>query len=74
MTDDRDFISRRGTPNSNRSRWLRDGQRTVSRRPSTVAQSCARLRHYLRSLELPPFAPQWSQFDEIGPYGIGTTR
>jgi hypothetical protein len=73
-TDDRDFISRRGMPNSNRSHWLRDGRWTVTRWPSAAPQSSAQRRHRLCSPELPPFVPQWSKFDEIGPYGIGTTR
>jgi hypothetical protein len=72
--DDRDFISRRGTPNSNRNRWLRDGRWMVTRRPSAAVQSSAWRPHRLRSPELAPFAPRWSKLDETGPYDIETTR
>jgi hypothetical protein len=48
-TDDRDYISWRGTSTSNRSRWLRDEWWTVTRRLSTAAHSSARRRHHFRS-------------------------
>jgi hypothetical protein len=72
--DNWDFISRKGTPTSNRNRWLRDERWTVTRWPSAKAQSNARRCHRLCSLELCPFMPWWSKFNEIGPYGIRTMR
>jgi hypothetical protein len=73
-TDDWDFISRRGTPNSNHSCWLCDEWWTVTHRTLTVVQSSTRRCHCLCSPELTPFTPWWSKFDEIGPYGIEMMR